>query len=86
MKPGLYKGVIHALALPFGINGRHHAHTWKCKILLPKFNTCWQALLERKKDFEVPLCSVVGRVSAKKLCHYGVMALPLRCNGDAIAP
>ena len=86
MKPGLPKGVIHALALPFGINGRHHAHAWKCKILLPKFNTCWQALLERKKDFEGPLYSIVGRVSAKKLCHYGVMALPLRCNGDAIAP
>ena len=85
MKPGLHKGVIHALALPFGINGRHHAHTWKCKILLPKFNTCWQALLERKKDFEVPLCSIVGRFSAKNFCRFSEIALPLHCNGDAIS-
>ena len=59
--------------------------TAKCKILLPKFNTWEQVHLERENGFEVPLCSIVGRVSAKKLCHYGVMALPLRCNGDAIA-
>ena len=86
MKPGLHKGVIHALALPFGINGRHHAHTWKCKILLPKFNTCWQALLERKKGILLPFYNAASRFSAQNLCHYSVMASRLHRNGDAISP
>ena len=56
----------------------------KCKILLLKFNT-WKPLhLERKNGFEVHLYSTVSGISAKKICRYGVIALPLHCNGDAI--
>ena len=54
------------------------------KILLPKFNTWKQVLLERKNGFEVPLYSTVSGISAKKICRYGVIALPLHCNGNAI--
>ena len=86
MKPGLHKGVIHALALPFGINGRHHAHTWKCKILLPKFNTWKQGQIERKKGSLLPLGNTIGRFSAKKNCRYGVIASRLHRNGNAITP
>ena len=59
-------------------------HTLNCKILLPKFNTWEQVLLERKNGFEVPLYSTVSGISAKKICRYGVIALPLHCNGNAI--
>ena len=49
-------------------------HTLNCKILLPKFNTWEQVLLERKNGFEVPLYSTVSGISAKKICRYGVTA------------
>ena len=52
--------------------------TVKCKILLPKFNTWEQVLLERKNGFKVPLYSTVSGISAKKICRYGVIALPLQ--------
>ena len=61
-------------------------HTLNCKILLPKFNTWEQVLLERENGFEVPLYSTVSGISAKKICRYGVIATPLHCNGDAITP
>ena len=61
-------------------------HTLNSKILLPKFNTWEQVLLERKNGFEVPLYSTVSGISAKKICRYGVIALPLHCNGNAITP
>ena len=58
----------------------------KCKILLPKFNTWRQGQIERKKGSLPPFENAVGRFFAKKCCRYGVIAMPLRCNGDAISP
>ena len=57
-----------------------------CKILLPKFNTWKQVLLERKNGFKVPLCSIASPFLAKTFCRYGAIASPLHRNGNAIAP
>ena len=62
------------------------ASTLNCKILLPKFNTCGQVHLERKKGSLSTFYNTVGGFSAKKFCRYCLIASPLRCNGDAIAP
>ena len=62
------------------------SQTTICKILLPKFNTCWQVILERKKGILLPFYNAASRFSAQNLCHYSVMASPLHRNGDAISP
>ena len=67
------------------VPNRRMPYTVKCKILLPKFNTWEQVHLERENGCEVPLCSIVGRFSAKNFCRYGVIALPFHCNGSAIS-
>ena len=66
--------------------GLMHAAMWKCKILLPKFNTWKQGQIERENGFEVPLCSAVGGFFAKNHCRYTVTASRLHCNGIAITP
>ena len=57
-----------------------------CKILLPKFNTWKQVLLERKNGSEAPLGNAFGAFSANFCCHSSQMASPLHRNGNAIAP
>ena len=59
--------------------------TVKCKILLPKFNTWEQVHLERENGSEVPLFNSENRFLAKNHWRYGAIALPLRCNGNAIS-
>ena len=57
----------------------------KCKILLPKFNTWELVHLERENGSEVPLFNSENRFLAKNHWRYGAIALPLRCNGNAIS-
>ena len=59
--------------------------TVKCKILLPKFNTWEQVHLERENGSEVPIFNSENRFLAKNHWRYGAIALPLRCNGNAIS-
>ena len=66
------------------LHHRHHSPTWNCKILLPKFNTCGQVLLELKKGSLLSLFGNGGWFSAKKFCLYAVIVSALRREADAI--
>ena len=57
-----------------------------CKILLPKFNTWEQGQIERKKGSLSPFYNTVDSFSAKKFCHYSVIASRLHRNRVAISP
>ena len=58
------------------------ASALECKILLPKFNTWKQVLLERKNGLGLPLGNTVSGFSSKKFWLYAVIASPLRRKGD----
>ena len=57
-----------------------------CKILLPKFNTCWQVLLELKKGSLQSLFGIVGWFLAKKSWLYAVIASALRRDRVGFTP
>ena len=68
-----------------GMDGSTRSYV-NCKILLPKFNTWEQGQIERKKGSLSPFDNTVDSFSAKKFCHYSVIASRLHRNGVAIAP
>ena len=68
-----------------GMDGSTRSYV-NCKILLPKFNTWKQGQIERKKGSLSPFDNTVDSFSAKKFCHYSVIASRLHRNGVAISP
>ena len=68
-----------------GMDGSTRSYV-NCKILLPKFNTWEQGKIERKKGSLSPFYNTVDSFSAKKFCHYSVIASRLHRNGVAISP
>ncbi len=68
-----------------GMDGSTRSYV-NCKILLPKFNTWKQGQIERKKGSLSPFYNTVDSFSAKKFCHYSVIASRLHRNGVAISP
>ena len=68
-----------------GMDGSTRSYV-NCKILLPKFNTWEQGQIERKKGSLSPFYNTVDSFSAKKFCHYSVIAPRLHRNGVAISP
>ena len=68
-----------------GMDGSTRSYV-NCKILLPKFNTWEQGQIEQKKGSLSPFYNTVDSFSAKKFCHYSVIASRLHRNGVAISP
>ena len=68
-----------------GMDGSTRSYV-NCKILLPKFNTWEQGQIEWKKGSLSPFYNTVDSFSAKKFCHYSVIASRLHRNGVAISP
>ena len=68
-----------------GMDGSTRSYV-NCKILLLKFNTWEQGQIERKKGSLSPFYNTVDSFSAKKFCHYSVIASRLHRNGVAISP
>ena len=68
-----------------GMDGSTRSYV-NCKILLPKFNTWEQGQIERKKGSLSPFYNTVDSFSAKKFCHYNVIASRLHRNGIAVTP